>query len=209
MEIFKISVGQLQTNCFLASDDKTDEGIIIDPGDDADLIIQKIQEEKIRPKMVAATHGHFDHIMAVNELKLAFKIPFLLSRKDLFLVKRVRSSAKHFCGIDPGPPPQVDGFLKEGDKLVFGKEVLKILETGGHTPGGISLYSKKDKIVFVGDTLFANGDVGRTDYSYGESHVLENSLKRILDLPEETIVYPGHGEETRVKKEKRYHQALR
>lgn len=209
MRIIKIGVGQLQANCFLAADEKNGEGIIIDPGDDADFIIQKIQEEKIKPKMIVATHGHFDHIMAVNELKLAFKIPFLLSRKDLFLVKKIRASAKHFGKIDPGPPPQVDGFLKKGDRLVFGKEILKVLETPGHTPGGISLYSEKDKIIFTGDTLFALGGIGRTDYSYGNAQFLKKSLKRILDLPGETIVYTGHGEETRLEKEKSYHQVMR
>ena len=87
MEIEKLIVGQLQTNCYLVWDKKTREGIIIDPGDDAEYIISRIKDLEIKPQMILATHGHFDHVLAVLELKLAFKIPFLLHRKDLFLVK--------------------------------------------------------------------------------------------------------------------------
>jgi len=203
MRVIKLRLGQLQTNCFLVIDRLTDKALIIDPGDEADFIISKIQEEEIKPTAIIASHGHFDHLMAVNELKLAFEIPFWLSKKDAFLIKRIRSSAQYFAQVDPGPAPQADGYLSQGDKICFGKEKLTVIETPGHTPGGISLYSKKEKLVFTGDTLFAGGDIGRTDYSYGDSQVLEKSIKRILKLPKETIIYPGHGEETTVEEERK------
>ena len=206
MRVIKLELGQLQANCFLVIDRLTDKALIIDPGDEADFIISKIQEEGIKPTAIIATHGHFDHVMAVNELKLAFEIPFWLSKMDVFLLKRIRSSAQYFAQTDPGPVPQANGYLNQADKadkIVFGKEKLTVIETPGHTPGGISLYSKKDKLVFTGDTLFAGGDIGRTDYSYGDSQVLEKSIKRILKLPKETIIYPGHGEKTTVEKERK------
>jgi len=205
MRVIKLELGQLQANCFLVIDRLTDKALIIDPGDEPDFIISKVQEEEIKPIAIIATHGHFDHVMAVNELKLAFKIPFWLSKIDVTLLKRIRSSAQYFAQVDPGPAPQVDRYLRQGGKIVFGKEKLTVIETPGHTPGGISLYSKKEKLVFTGDTLFAGGDIGRTDYSYGDSQALEKSIKRILKLPKETIIYPGHGDETTVEKERENH----
>ena len=114
MKIETLVVGQLQTNCYLVWDEKVGEGIIIDPGDDADYIINKLRDFNITPKAILATHGHFDHLLAVNELKLAFKIPFLLHQKDLPLLKHMRESTMHFTGADEGPSPKVDIFLKNG-----------------------------------------------------------------------------------------------
>jgi hydroxyacylglutathione hydrolase len=190
-------VGQLQTNCYLVWDG--DEGIVIDPGDAGDFIIEKIQRLGFKPKLVLATHGHFDHILGALEVKLAFNIPFLLHKKDVFLLKRMRASAKYFTGLTVDPPPEVDRFIDEGDKISFGGESLKALATPGHTPGGISLYS--NKLLFSGDTLFKQG-VGRTDFRYASGKDLRKSLKRLLRLPPKTIVYPGHGGQTTIGEEK-------
>ncbi len=100
MEVFSLIVGQLQTNCYLLSDLLTKECFIIDPGDEADFIIGKIISLGLRPKMILATHGHFDHVLAATELKLAFNIPFSLHKKDLFILKRMRQTAKYFTGLD-------------------------------------------------------------------------------------------------------------
>ncbi|OGD62762.1 hypothetical protein A2160_04830 [Candidatus Beckwithbacteria bacterium RBG_13_42_9] len=198
MKIISLVVGQLQTNCFLAVDQETDEALIIDSGDDAELIIQKIQDERIKPVGIVATHGHFDHCLAVLELRLAFSIPFYLHQNDLALLKRMSSSARHFLGIEVGPAPKVDRFIKAGDNLSFGKESFEVIETFGHTPGSISLYSQPNKVIFVGDTIFADGGVGRTDFSYSNEADLNKSIKKLLKLPAETLVYTGHGEETTI-----------
>jgi glyoxylase-like metal-dependent hydrolase (beta-lactamase superfamily II) len=179
---------------------------VIDPGDDAQLILQAIQEEKLKPTALVATHGHFDHIMAVLELQLALAVPFYVHKKDEFLVQRVRSTAKHFVGTDPGPAPKIDGFLDPATPVQVGRSKLQILETPGHTPGGVSLYSQKEAIIFVGDTLFASGGVGRTDYKYATLEDLQVSIGKLLALPGKTLVYPGHGSETTIGAEKQFHE---
>ena len=204
--IVSLSVGQLQTNCHLVLDEVSGDCIVVDPGDDGQLILQKIQDEKAKPVALIATHGHFDHLMAVLELQLALDVPFLIHRKDEFLVKRLRQTAKHFVGTDPGPAPKVDEFLDPSKHLKFGNTQLQIIETPGHTPGGVSLYSQKEAVIFVGDTLFANGGVGRTDHAYASLEDLQESIGKLLTLPGKTLVYPGHGPETTIGAERQFHE---
>lgn len=204
MEIHKLVTGQLQTNCYLVFDSQTSDVIIIDPGDDADYIIRKIEDINKTPSKIIATHGHFDHVLAVTELKLAYDIPFLMHKDDEFLLKRLQSSAKHFLGVKTDPAPLVDKYLKKDDEVKVGKYTLKVIETPGHTPGGISLYCKNAKILFAGDNVFEKGGIGRTDFVYAENSHLMESIKKLLKLPENTIVYTGHGEETTIKEVKSY-----
>lgn len=201
MKIERLVVGQLQANSYLVWDVRSEEAIIIDPGDDGDYIIRKINDLGLKPKLIVATHGHFDHILAVPELKLAFKIPFLLHKKDLFLLKRSAETAHYFTGVGADPPLMPDKFIKEGDLIEFGEEKLKVIETPGHSPGGVALYSRGGRILFSGDTLFCQG-VGRTDFSYGSAQDLEESIDKLFKLPGKTHVYPGHGPETTVEREK-------
>lgn len=200
MKIERLIVGQLQTNCYLVWDEGSGEAIIIDPGDDGDYVIRKIQDFELKPKLILATHGHFDHVLAIPELKLAFGIPFLMHEADLFLLKRSRETAKYFTGGEADPPLMPDKFFKEGDLIKFGEEKLKVMETPGHSPGGVSFYSRG--LVFDGDTLFYRG-IGRYDFSYASKDNLFKSIEELIKLPEETIVYPGHGEETTIGEEKK------
>lgn len=193
MKIIKLVVGQLQTNCYLLIDHN--QCLIIDPGDDGDFIINKIKDMEVRPIGIIATHGHFDHILAATELKLAFNIPFYLHKNDLPILKRTRLTAKYFTGVETDPPPEADRELKEGQIIKVGSKRLRVIETPGHTPGGISLYVKG--AVFVGDLIFKDG-VGRTDLAGGDSNMLDISIKKISELPKETIVYPGHGDEFKI-----------
>ena len=195
----KLVVGQLQTNCYLVFDEKKSEAIIIDPGDGADYIIRILNDLDVRPTKIVATHGHFDHILAVNELKLAYKIPFLMNKKDEVLLKWMRKSCKFFTGFDPGPPPKVDKYLNK--LLKVGDLKFEIIETPGHSPGSVSLYSNKLGVVFVGDVIFAGGGVGRTDFKYSNRKDLEKSIKKLFKLPKNTIVYSGHGAETTIGEE--------
>ena len=191
MKVQRLNVGQLATNCYLVWAEKTRETLIIDPGEAAAYIEAKIADLKLKPTALLATHAHFDHVLAALELKLAYQIPFLIHPKDLFLLKQAQKSAKYFLGIEVDPVPSADRFLKEKEMIKFGQEVLKVMETPGHTPGGISLLGKG--VIFSGDTLFANG-LGRTDFSYSSKKDLHQSLSKIFKLPEATILYPGHGE---------------
>ena len=201
MEIESLRVGQLETNCYLVFCPKTKEAVIIDPGDAGDFISQKILDLKLKPKLILATHGHFDHILAVTELKLAFNIPFLMHKDDLFLLKRVKRTAEYFLGYPADLPPVVDRYLTEGESIMFGKEKLKVIETPGHTPGGVSLFAKG--VLFSGDTLFCQG-VGRTDFSYCSYKDLMKSLQKLFKLPGKTVVYPGHGSETNLVAEQSF-----
>ncbi|MBU1200584.1 MBL fold metallo-hydrolase [Patescibacteria group bacterium] len=203
MEIKTLSLGPLQTNCYLVWCPKTQEAIIIDPADEADFITQEIIDLKLKPKYIVLTHGHFDHVLGVLELKLNFNIPILLHKADLPLYKQTQKSAQYWLQrqVDPTPPP--DKFIKQNDQIKFGKESLKVIETPGHTPGSICLLSPVHlggAHLFSGDTLFKNG-IGRTDFSYSSSKDMQNSLQKLAKLPPTTKVYPGHGEPTTIAQE--------
>jgi len=203
LTIEKVVVGQLATNCYLVFDDKSRETLVIDPGDDADLIVNRIRDLELKPRGIVATHGHFDHLLAVNDLKMAFEIPFLLSRKDEVMLAWFQKSAQHFVGFDPGPAPTIDKDL--GQELSISNFQFSIIETPGHTPGGVCLYSRRESVLFSGDTIFAEGAVGRTDYPYCNHDNLIKSVDRLLQLPPETVVYPGHGADTTIGDEKAFH----
>lgn len=191
-----MTVGQLQTNCYLVIDGN--KALIIDPGDDAEYIIQILADEDTTPTKIIATHGHYDHLLAVYELKLAYNVPFLMHKDDGFLLKRMGSSASYFSGIPADPSPKIGKYLKDGDKLTINHQSLTIMKTPGHTPGSISLYSRKAKCVFVGDLIFAGAGFGRTDFSYSNHFSLLKSIRKLLSLPEETKVFSGHGEQTTI-----------
>jgi glyoxylase-like metal-dependent hydrolase (beta-lactamase superfamily II) len=193
MEVQQLTVGQLQTNCYLVIDHKTRDTLIIDPGDDGDYILRKISDMNLIPKLIAVTHGHFDHVLAVTELKLAFDVPFWMHKADLPILKSVQKTTKYFTGSQTDPPSLPDKFIKEGEKIIFGHLNLKVIATPGHTPGGVSFYG--EKVLFSGDTIFADG-VGRTDFSYSSKNELKKSISKLIMLPSSTIVYPGHGPST-------------
>ncbi len=197
MQVTTLAVGQMSSNCYLLQDN-SNNCVIVDPGDDGEFIIQKILDMDLKPQAILATHGHFDHILAALELKLAFGIPFYMNKKDEFLLSRMRASTKHFAGFDPGPPPKIDFDLRPDSELKIpacaGREncKLKIISTPGHTPGSVSVLAN-DKL-FVGDVIFADGSTGRTSHVYSSVKDLGKSIQKILKLPSDTIVYPGHGE---------------
>lgn len=205
MEIITLPVGQMQANCYLYVDGTSSKTIIIDPGDDADFIERKIADRNLKPEMIVATHGHFDHIMAVIELSLAYKIPFKANCEDRFLIRNMKDSAKHFLNIDPGPSPEIDDCLNDEGKINSGKNILEVMKVPGHTPGSICLYDKFNKILFTGDTLFADGAVGRTDFSYSKHGDLISSLKKIFKLSPKTQILPGHGRPSSLEEEKIHH----
>jgi len=192
MQIETLKLGQLDTNCYLAWCEKTDETIIIDPADEGGFISEKILELNLKPVAIILTHGHFDHILGLLELKLNFpKTPIMVHEADLFLIESVQKRAQHWLKMQVNPAPKVDKLLKEGNQIKFGQEVLTVLHTPGHTPGSICLYS--DLVMFTGDTLFKDGAIGRTDLSYSSPKKIQQSLKKIKDLPGSQQMYSGHG----------------
>lgn len=199
MRIDLYPLGQLQANCYFLT--RGSDCVIIDPADSADFILEKIQRERLNLVALIATHGHFDHIMAAGEIQLSYDVPLYIHSDDLFLVKRLNETAKHFLGFDPAVIiPKNTLSLDEG-VLHVGSFMLDIIRTPGHTPGSCSIYVKEENSVFTGDTLFKQG-IGRYDHSYSDKKTLFNSLQTLFELPEETIVYPGHEDITTIGEEK-------
>lgn len=198
MNIHRFTVGQLKTNCYFLICSRTNKGIIIDPGDEGDFLSEKILQLKLSSKFILLTHAHFDHCLAAEELRLNFKIPILIHKNDLFLVKNARQSASHWLSYLPGKEkillPQKLQYIKAGQEIKFGQEKLKVIHTPGHTPGSVCFHHQQEKLLFSGDLLFKNG-FGRTDFSYSSPTKLKNSLKKIYSLSSKVTVYPGHGQE--------------
>ncbi len=156
---------------------------------------------------IIATHGHFDHILAVFELQTAYRIPFCISRKDTFLVDRMKSSAQHFLKQKSDFfNPQIDIDLDTRKDILLSNLMFEIIPTPGHTPGSVCLYNKDMQALFSGDTLFAKGGVGRTDFEYCDKQALLHSINKLMRLPLETCIYCGHGPISTIAKEFKYHE---
>lgn len=192
-EILTLPVGQLQTNCYVVYDLRTKYGIIIDPGDEGDFIASACQRENIKPKMIIATHGHFDHILGTFYLQTALDIPLYIHPKDEFLVDDMVSSAKYFLGIKPDPRPRINRYLAYRQIIRLGPSSFTVVHTPGHTPGSVCLYDKKNKIIFCGDLIFESGGVGRTDFKYSSEVLMRKSLTTIKSFGRSCTIYPGHG----------------
>jgi hydroxyacylglutathione hydrolase len=196
-------LGQLKTNCYLVWEENTKKGIVIDPADDGVVISEEINARQIELTGVVMTHGNFDHSLAALDLKLMYGVPIFLSAEDKFLLSRQSATAKHFLKMKIETPniKVIDKDLSKIDEICVGKEKLKVIKTPGHTPGSVCLYSKKEGVLFSGDTLFKQFR-GRTDFTYGSTKKISESLKKLMELPEETVVLPGHGEATTIGDEK-------
>ena len=196
-------LGQLETNCYLVWDEETKKGVVIDPADDGIGISEEVIAKGIKIVGILMTHGHFDHSLAALDLKLIYNVPIYLSGKDKFLLERQDETAKHFLKMEIETPNivEIDKNLENIDEIELGKEKLKVIKTGGHTPGSVCFYHEKQKILFSGDTLF-KGLRGRTDFSYGSTKKIYESLRKLMELPEETEVLSGHGEATNIGNEK-------
>ncbi len=195
LEIRKLVVGELNTNCYLLISKETKEAFIVDPGDEAPYIEDKIREFGCIPLGVITTHGHFDHLLAALELSLAYGIPIYADAKDDFLIKRADTTARHFTGNPEAlKPVKIEDIFKL-ENLRVGHDDLQILTLPGHTPGSIGIYSPKYHFAITGDLVFLNSELGETNHAYSNYEDFQKSLAKIAGLPPETIIYPGHGEE--------------
>ena len=201
-----LTVGALATNCYILVGENK-QAVIVDPGDDADYIINTLNDLQCQPICLMATHGHFDHILAARELQLAFKIPFFIHKADTFLVSRMQGSARHFLQYEVvESPPEISSTFETRFPFKFDGAHIEIIESPGHTPGSVCFYLPEIKTLLSGDTIFAGGAVGQTDFSYSSQIELAQSMKKITRLPEETLVYPGHGDPTTIAKESKIHR---
>jgi len=196
-----IIVGALSVNCYIVGCEKTHEAAVIAPGDDAARIMTVVESKGLRLKYIILPHGHFDHAGAAKALQEKTGAKVLVHEADGFLLKNMEAQAALFAMSAP-PAPKVDGCIKEGDTIKVGELTMRIIETPGHSQGGVSIYMPAEGVVFTGDTLFW-GSIGRTDLPGGDYKAIISSLKdKLGSLPDETVVYPGHGDDTTIGFEK-------
>jgi glyoxylase-like metal-dependent hydrolase (beta-lactamase superfamily II) len=199
MKVKTLTVGPLAENCFIVFDENSKNAVVIDPGADGDFILNELKDLDV--KAILATHGHLDHVGQVGYLKEKLNVPLYMNKKDEFLINNeIFPNFAYIIKAVTCPSPDFD--VKDGDILKFGNLEFQVIETPGHTPGSVCFFNKKEKIIFVGDILF-KGSVGRTDLPGGNGKMLEQSLKKLIELPEDTVAYSGHGPKTTVGTEKR------
>lgn len=201
MKILKIIAGIYGVNCYIIYSEASKEGLVIDPGGDADRILKVIRDNKIQVSRIILTHGHGDHIGAVPTLKRELNIPVLIHEDDLDMLQdsNINLSSNMVVGSIEIKP---DGLLKDGDIIQLGDYNIEVIHTPGHTPGGICL--KIDKYLFSGDTLF-KGSIGRTDFEGGSFDEIIKSIKeKLLVFDDDTVILPGHGENSTIFEEKMY-----
>jgi glyoxylase-like metal-dependent hydrolase (beta-lactamase superfamily II) len=206
VRIATAAVPPFMKNGFVVSCERSSEGIIIDPGDEADSLVRQARAANVIVKGILLTHAHLDHITGVVRAKAAFDVPVWLHRDDQFLYDAVVEQGLMF-GMRVEPQPPVDAFYEDRVPFSFGGYVVDALHTPGHCPGGVCLaIGRADgpgRELFVGDTLFA-GSIGRTDLPGGDHEQLLRSIADVLlAFPDDTIVHPGHGPDTTIGRERR------
>jgi glyoxylase-like metal-dependent hydrolase (beta-lactamase superfamily II) len=193
-------VGLLETNCHILVDEKSKEAVVIDPGEDFAEIDRELKATRSRVKYIVLTHGHFDHTGALARLKETTGAEVLIHEEDAPMLSP-SGQAQPVLTDSGADPCAADRTLKEGDRIQFGENILEVLHTPGHTPGGISLIT--DKMIFTGDTLFC-GSVGRTDLAGGSFQKLLDSIKeKLLAKGDDYLIYPGHGPASNLGEERK------
>jgi len=201
VRIETLQLGPIATNCYIVRDEATGRATVIDPGGDAPRVSAALARRNLTVEAIVATHAHFDHIGAVRDLVLATGAPFLAGEAEAPVLATAVEQALMFFGISVSPPPAPDRLLRDGDELTLGGARFRVAHTPGHSPGHICLLG--DGAAFVGDVVFP-GSIGRTDLPGGDYDTLMRSIARhILTLPDETVLYSGHGPETTVGRERR------
>ena len=210
MQVDNLVLGAFETNCYvLRHDPGVSQCLVIDTGLEAGPLVDFLQTHGLDPAALILTHGHADHIAGVVELRKNFPIvKVYIHRLDSDMLTGEQDNLSMLAGGVFRAEP-ADSLLQEGDVFEQADIKLEVLHTPGHTPGGICLYCRQQGIVFVGDTLFA-GSVGRTDFPAGSMTQLIKSIKeKLFALPDETVVYPGHGPTTTIAREKAYNPFVR
>lgn len=195
-----VTVGLFQENCYLYACPQTREAVIIDPGDEPEQIVKTIQELKLIPKYILNTHGHIDHISAIDAVSEVYPVPLAIHPADVYMYTDWRM-ASLFGRTAPLVKRKPDMLLKEGDRITIGTLPLEVLHTPGHSPGGVCFVSRPF-CVFSGDTLFYRG-IGRTDLEGGDFRQLIRSIReKLYTLDDDLVVFPGHGQPTTILEEK-------
>lgn len=199
MTVQMLTVGPMQANCYILECEETRSAAVIDPGDEAERIISVINDRELQLEFIINTHGHVDHIVANAELKENTSAPLCIHSADADMLVNPQKNLSFFIGV-PVSSPESDRLLANGDILEIGTIRLKIMHTPGHSPGSICLLS--GDCVFTGDLLFAGG-IGRYDFPGSSYEKLADSLRKIMTLDDDLVVYPGHGPATTIGDERK------
>ena len=206
MQIERFIVGMVGTNCYVVSHEETSECFLVDPGAYSAKVIAYIREHELKPQAILLTHGHFDHIMGLDGVLREFPIPVYAQEEEEILLK----DASYNASVSYGPAYTFSGasYIKDGQILELAGMTIRAIHTPGHTIGGCCYYIESEHVLFSGDTLF-HDSVGRTDFPTGSQSQLVRSIReKLLGLPEETVVCPGHMSETTIGHEKKYNPFL-
>jgi len=198
------ALGMAATNCYIIGDDATGEAVLIDPVDDAPLLMQTVRESGWTLKLILATHGHFDHVLASKELKDMSGAPFAIHPHDEFMLKALPETGLHFTGTLFPEAASVDRYLTDAPETIrVGNITLETLFTPGHAPGHVAFYLREHNTLFAGDCLFA-GSIGRTDLPGGNyAQLMASIVNVLLPLGDEVVVKAGHGADTTLGQERR------
>jgi hydroxyacylglutathione hydrolase len=204
MTVHCLTVGPVEANCYIV-DCGGGRALVIDPGEEGERILRKVRELDLVVDAIVDTHGHFDHLGANAALVDGTGAPLMIHPSDLFYLRSAGADAAYY-GLSLEPSPEPDILLDDGDIIDAGDITFTVIHTPGHSPGGICLLC--DGCIFTGDTLFADS-IGRTDLPGGNTEILLDSIRRkLLPLDEELTVYPGHGPETSIGREKVFNPFL-
>ncbi len=209
MIIETFPVGLLQCNCTILGDKETGEAIIIDPGDDADTILEAVRKHGLKPKQIVCTHTHIDHVGAIDDLQQRLGVPAAIHKADLMLFDNLDIQAQ-WIGLPPPKRGVIDSFVQDGEAVACNGIELGVLHTPGHTPGSTTFHLGGDRnILFTGDTLFMQS-IGRTDL-WGGSHpeIIRSIQRKLMTFDDDTLVISGHGQSTTIGHERRHNPFLR
>lgn len=203
MKIMYMVLGPFMTNTYILYNEETMEGLVVDPSFTPDHYIKAIQDKKIRLLSIFLTHAHVDHMAGMNELRRAFPdAKMYMDKRDRPFLRDVERNLSSMFPV-PTLVDDADVWVKDGDEIETCGYTFRVIDTAGHTPGGISFYLQKEGIVFTGDSLF-QGSIGRTDFPGGSMKELTGSIKKnLFSLPDSTVVLSGHGNQTTIGEEKR------
>jgi glyoxylase-like metal-dependent hydrolase (beta-lactamase superfamily II) len=203
-----LPVGPLQCNCSVIGDEASHEAMVIDPGDDIDDVLTIIRKHRLVVKQIVITHAHIDHVGGAMKLRAATGAPILINQNDYALLKMLDVQATWLGMKSPGKV-EIDQSLEQADTIKAGSIVANVLHTPGHTEGSICLYFPDEKKLIAGDTLFA-GSIGRTDLPGGSfEKIIDSIYEKLLPLPDETLVIPGHGSSTTIGDEREHNPFLK
>ncbi len=203
-----LTVGPLQCNCSIFGDEQTRQAMVIDPGDEISHILEILARHSLKVTAIVITHAHIDHIGGAQKLKQATGAPVYMNLNDAELQKMLPVQAT-WLGVPPPDQVAIDAAVKDGDRILVGATEFHVLHTPGHTQGSISLYSPAEQQLIARDTLFRDS-IGRTDLPGGDGkQILRSIQQKLLKLPEDAVVVPGHGQNTTIGREKKRNPFLR